>query len=304
MQIQCEYGADYEAKTANAIDLGLGAASVRDSTVVLTRDFDMTVRRLTGSHTYSGDRNSGYVLAKTLVEPAHTVVLNQIAIERQRVTLAEIERTMAHEGCHVLMFDRRESATFHHDLAGSQEEFNMMHLGGEVIEEYRCELTVIGVLGYPTMRACSSEDLGRNLHNANVDLVEALIDPASQDVHHLQNRILGSVATPLAKTVAVTAAGAADPCSMWVSNEDWLDYVQPVWQRRQEFFEQLPPAQSEMDRTAYRAALRESGAIEKEGLQAIGFEYQTTDAGETVFRRTLPDANCRERLARAERRPK
>lgn len=269
--------------------------------LVATDDFDRTVQELLGNDTYQGERSSGRVAAKTFIEPAATVVLNLTALS----TLPddEIERTIAHEACHVLMYDRREDSYWHHDLASDQAAYDLISMASGAIEEFRCEVTVVRELGYPGSPNNSSEHLSVNLHNTNVDFLTAVSDPTDDDLDLLVARVTGT-ASALSKTLAVTAAGATDLdgdlslLDLGVGADDWADYVEPTWQKRLALLRRLPGAKDKLDAPTLREVLLLTAEVERDSLRAMGFSYESRPGG-IYFQRVASDEHLYARVARA-----
>lgn len=279
----------------------LAKVGAQHARLVATEDFERTVQELLGNDAYLGDRNSGRVAAKTFIDPAATVVLNLAVLS----TLPEndIERTIAHEACHVLMYDRREGSYWHHDLASNQAEYDLISMASGAIEEFRCEATVVRELGYAASTNSSAEHLSANLHNTNVDFLTAVSDPSSDDVDLLLARVTGT-ASALSKTLAVTAAGAVgldgdlSVLDLGVEAGDWADYVEPTWQRRLALFRCLPGARDTLDAPTLREVLLQAAEVERDSLRAMGFAYESRQGG-VHFRRVASDDHLHARVARA-----
>lgn len=304
MTIELEDGGSLQPGYDEALHAGLAAVGADHARVVVSGVFDTTVGRLIGHHTYAEDRGAGAVTARTLADPAATIVVNQRAVETQELTVDDLERIAAHEGGHVLMNDREEGLGWHQDLATDQVSFHLLTIAAGVIEEYRCEAALAARRTYPAMRGRRAVDLAGNLHDANVAFLGAVSDEESADPAVLHHRIVDGVVTPLSKTLAVTLAGTiggADEVAGLVGDrEDWRDYVEPTWARRTQFLAGLPTATEPMARDAYRDALQEGARIEAAFLRDVGFEYLSDDQG-WGFVRVVADERCAERLDRALR---
>jgi hypothetical protein len=303
VEVTSEHGAQVTPDLRERFLTGLQKVGADHATVVVTDDFDATVRRLTQRPEYAADRRSGMVVAKTLVDPPSTIVFNRRAIQKQSLTPHEIERFIVHEGCHVLMYNRNEDTSFHHDLASNQGEYNLISAAGEVIEEFRAELTTVRDLGYPPQRNCDVGDLARLLHNTNVDFVEAVLAPGISDPSVFERRMYQSVGLPLAKTLAVISAGAVayggDLTNVSPDRDDWIDYAQNTWPQRHALFESLPPATHPWDPDSYRAALRRGAEIEQQFLRDVGLEYVFPENGEWGLQGSVTSLHIEEREARA-----
>lgn len=307
MKVSNEHGAHVPAEISAAIRAGLERVGADSADVIFTADFDHTVRKLTGHPTYSGDRNSGTVIAKTLPDPPSTIVFNERGIARHSLAMQEIERFAAHEGCHALMYNRGEGISWHHDLASNQGQFDLLAAAAEFIEEYRCELTTVRDCGYPPQRSVGPADLGRNLHNLNVSFVEAVADSNGDDPQDLLDGVRSAVAIPLIKTLAITSAAAVNvhgdlaKLELDAGAADWDDYVCPTWSRRFAFLSALSPATDAWGANDYRAALRAGADIERELMLDVGFEYVFGGGSDWGFRGCLADGRLASRLERAAR---
>src|SRR3954471_3417406 len=100
----------------DAMQRGVRAMGAPDVEVIVTDDFDATVRDLLGSRTYSSDRGTGTVGAKTFNTPAGPViVVNSLTV--QDLDDAVVERLLVHESGHVLINSRGETLENRHHLA-------------------------------------------------------------------------------------------------------------------------------------------------------------------------------------------
>lgn len=291
-----------------AISAGLGSTQTADAHVVVTRDMDHSVGQLRPGSPWSANRGSGATYAKTFDEPPATIVLNLSRIETEENPLELVERTVAHESCHIHMNERQESCKYHHDLAQSQVEYDLVSMTDGMLEEYRCELTVVRELGYPVMLRHEVDDLVPVLEGINADFVWATTERGPADVSILRDRITG-VARQLLKHLAVTSAGAAHldgdlhPVARRICPHDWSDYVAPTWKALLGLLRSAPPAGIHWPRDEYRSTLR-SGAPFADGfLRNIGYAYTGVGSSSDAFwfAGAAPDERSRQREARAAR---
>ncbi len=282
-----------------------GVASMRSSSaqIVFAGDFDAAVRSYTGSSTYTADRGTGTVAAKTLKTPhGSVIVVNAVAIEAAEEIA--IERLLAHEAGHVLMLKRGETLEGHRHLASAEWEWHLLCLAGFALDEARVELAV-GAAGYPGTDGASAEHLVEVLHATTVDLLVLLQDPASSDVRHLMERVIGLL-DRLTKVLAYAAAHAivtGQPPD--VSGQGslalaaWDDYAAPTWARRLTFYSDLPPATVPMSAAAQEAALTAGLVLEQDLLRDIGFAFEDAANGGFGFFRRVEDAQLHVRMERA-----
>lgn len=128
---------------AAAIKAGL-AYMETEAPVIVTSDFDHTVRKLKGSTTYRSVRASGRVPAKTVRSIAGELI---IVISSDAAESTDLERLAAHEAGHVMIKRRGESYGGRHHLASSQGDYNLLASGARALEEDRVERALIGRYG-------------------------------------------------------------------------------------------------------------------------------------------------------------
>lgn len=295
-------GPALEQARLDAMQRGLQAMGAADVEVSITDDFDTTVRALLASSTYSSDRGTGTVGAKTFTTPAGPViVVNSLTV--QRLDDAAVERLLAHESGHVLIDSRGETVEGRHYLAGHEWQWWLLCMGGFAMHEARCERSV-AELGYPFTDSSSSQHLAEVLHASTVDLHLLLVDPASADVSHLMHGVL-KVVDRLTKVLAYTAADVLHTGrSVDLSAEgpsaqaDWDDLVAPNWSQRLALYATLPAAAEPLDPAAWDQALTAGLALEASLLSDVGFVFESSNQGYGFYRR-VSDGVCMDRQRRA-----
>ena len=286
----------------DAMQRGVQAMGPTDVELIITDDFDATVRELLGSTTYSSDRGTGTVGAKTFNTPeGPVIVVNSLTV--QRLDDANVERLLAHESGHVLIDSRGETVDGRHRLAPQEWQWWLLCMGGFAMHEARCERSV-AELGYPFTDSSSAQHLAEVLHASTVDLHLLLVDPASVDVSHLMNGVL-TVVDRLTKVLAYTAADVLHTGrSVDLSAEgpsaqaDWDDLVAPSWPQRLALYATLPAAAERLDSTVWDQALTAGLALETSVLSDVGFVFESSDHGHGFYRRAS-DQVCMDRQRRA-----
>lgn len=306
--ITYDAGAAANPNLERVISNGLESTQTAHAHVIVTRDMDHSVGQLRPGSAWSAYRGSGATYAKTLDEPRATIVLNLSMIETEDDPLELVERLVAHESCHIQLNKREESCRYHHDLARSQAAYDLVSMIDGMLEEYRCEVTVVRELGYPVMLRHKVADLAPVLKDINVEFVWAITDRGSADVSILRDRIIG-VAGQLLKHLAVTSAGAAHldgdlhQVARSTCPQDWSDYVAPTWRAMLGLLRSAPPAETPWPRDEYRSTLRSGVQFADRFLRNIGYAYTGAESVTDAFSfvRVAPDERCRDRAARAER---
>jgi hypothetical protein len=143
----------------SAAQRGLARINAPSNTsVVFTSSFVDEVQQATGDASYSAARGAGVVGGISVPNPAGgtTVFIN--TEESERFDSPEIERLLAHEGGHALLYSRGE-AWREHDKSLMQYKWQwlMMLLGGVAAEEYRIE-SALRELGYGPSDSSSDID--------------------------------------------------------------------------------------------------------------------------------------------------
>ncbi len=261
--------------------------------VVAAEDFDGAVRDLTGSTTYSADRGTGTVGAKTLVTAAGPViVVNTNVLTDTDVAL--VERTLAHETGHALIDGRGEGVEGRRGLASLDWTWHLLCIAGFAMQEVRCERAV-GSLGYPATDTATAEHLVEVLHATTLDLRQAMHDPTSEDPWVFMQAVIqvldrltkvlayaGAESLRTGEAPAITAQGV-------LALDAWQEYVAPTWERRLALYQSLPPATAAISEADWRQSLVEGALLEHDLLRCLGFEFEDSVGGGYGFYRRVDD---------------
>ena len=139
----------------------------------------------------------------------------------------------------------------------------------------------------------------------NVEVVNAVLDPASADPAHLHDALLTTlnhVTKMLAYVAAPLTAGHAgfSPSQLSADGQvNWADYIAPTWPQRIAFWTPIPPAAEPIPAGAWRTILRESAALEQVLLLDFGFAFENAPGGRYGFYRKSGDDVFTQRLRRA-----
>lgn len=273
---------------------GLARVGV-DAAVRVSGSFVETVNSLTGSTQYSADRGAGTVGARTLnLVDGPLVVINWDAA--QDLDNAALERLLAHESGHVLLYPRGEHASPWQSLAGDEADWQLLCVASYALEEYRVERGVTEV-GYPPSDAATPEHLSDALTELNAQVVRAvtLTDGADE-----MRRIILSAQDVFTKVLAYTAGagGTIDTANLDdAAAVHWSDYVETSWPARLDLYGSVPDAWTPMTADSWEDALRAGIELEREFLASLGFSYQA-EGDALAFRRTGADQLFEQRLQR------
>src|SRR3954453_7268769 len=129
-------GSAIQQTRLDAMQRGVQAMGAPDVEVIITDNFDATVRKLLASTTYSSDRGTGTVGAKTFNTPGGPViVVNWLTV--QHLDDAAVDRLLAHESGHVLIDSRGETVEGRHYLAAHEWQWWLLCMGGFAMHEAR-----------------------------------------------------------------------------------------------------------------------------------------------------------------------
>ncbi len=274
----------------------------RTLSLCYTDDFDGAVRRLTGSTTYSSDRGTGTVAAKTIdTKDDSTIIINAAAT--QHLDDAVIERTAAHECGHVLLNRRGEAFKEHDDAAAREWESHLTALASFAVEEYRVEKS-LAERGYPPSGACDPAHVAWLLHSTTGDLLELIHDAASTDPLHLCRGVVAQ-ADRISKVLAYSCAYDLDgPYRSLLAKEGepaaqgWAELIAPSWSLRAELYAGIPSASMPISAAVWRQQQKAAMAVEHALVQGLGFVFRDEVGGGWGFYPLLNDA---ELMARAHR---
>jgi len=299
-----EDGCLVPAEQADAMAQGLASMNVQDIHVVVTSNFAKTVAQMTGNTSYTADRGGGMVAAKTVSGPEGSVVVVNYDVLPSRPP-ADVQRILAHEGGHVLIDARStEETSGNRDSTETDWEWCLKCLGAQAIVELRIERS-LAELGYAAVEGTEPSSVEHSLLITNVEVVNAVIDPASDDPAHLQAALLTTlnhVTKMLAYIAAPLAAGQSIFSPALLSLEgraNWVDYVAPTWQQRTAFWSSIPSVTEPIPVRPWRTTLRDSAMLEQALLSNFGFAFSTLSDGRYGFYRTSSDDTFTQRLQRA-----
>lgn len=287
----------------DAMQAGLSVMGAADESVIVTDTFVETVSSLTGQDTYSTGRGAEVVAARTVqVDGMSTIVVN--AVEAKNRAPEIIERLLAHEAGHVLLHRRQEGVEGRRHLIGADWQWWLLCLGGLALDEYRIERS-LSALGYPISDIGAIAIAEDGLFHLNVEVVNALLDPASADTMKFAESIMRTHDW-LAKQLAYFAAFRPDlaPPGLTVLSSDarrnWDEYIGSTWTTRAALYESVPPVLEPINEARLNAFLLQALEQESALLDKIGFRYGTV-GNDLSFDRIASDALCNTRWERARR---
>lgn len=279
------------------IELGLLAMGNPEGTLLVTADFESTIRSLTGLKHYSADRGSGGVAAKTIEDQ---VVINASVLNEP--AHGGLKRLAAHEAGHVLLGFRGESSRNYHRLASTQWQWNVISLAVKGMEEYRIERT-LAENGFDPAGPADLSYWDIVLFDTNVALVESVL--TEQTIDSLVAQVMGA-ADLLVTTMAYTIGSLTNPAATFgvkalppYARQHWDDFVASTWDRRVEFYEGLPACSEPISSSDWETKIMEAWSLEGELLKGFGWEFSGKGQDQPeAFRRTGSDDLFHQRILR------
>ncbi|MCU1634683.1 MAG: hypothetical protein JWM61_3335 [Micrococcaceae bacterium] len=276
----------------NDVETGLLAMGDPEGTVLVTTDFEQSVRTLSGLKDYSAARGSGQVAAKTVEDQ---VIINASVLDE----LADggLKRLAAHEAGHVLMNLREEDGRNYHSLATTQWQWNIIGLAVKGMEEYRIERR-LAQLGFDPAPPTALDYWDIILFEINATLAESV-------VKNLLAEITGA-ADILVTTLAYTIGSSTNPKSTFAvealppyARQNWDDFVAPTWERRVQLYQDLPTCSEPISSSDWEVKIKEARSLENELFRSFGWELSGNGQDEPeAFRRTGDDDLFHRRIAR------
>jgi hypothetical protein len=289
MRLRVRDGRSPSAPWRAAVERGVRALGSPALEVVAAEDFDGAVRELTGSTTYSADRGTGTVGAKTLATAAGPVIVINTKVLTD-TDPALVERTLAHETGHALIDGRDEVVEGRRGLARSDWAWHLLCIAGFAMQEVRCERAV-GGLGYSHTDSATAEHIVEVLHATTLELLQAMQDPACEDpwvfmqaVMQLLDRLTKVLAYAAAESLRTGEAPAIAAQGV-LALDAWQEYVAPTWERRLALYQSLPPATAAMPEADWNQFLVEGALLEHDLLRCLGFEFEDAVGGGYGFYR-------------------
>ena len=215
-------GRGLTSEQRDAVTASLVAMDEPDARVILTDDFVGTIRRLISSDAYSAARGDGVVAGKTVDTDSGPVIVFNAPELRDRGGLVLIERTAAH----VHLITRGESTSADKEsLVDRHWRWLLLQTGGYALEEYRIERAVID-LGYPVSESGAVEYVGEALTTLNAEIVDALLNDASEDPRAFAAAVL-STQSWVTAMLAYATAGAGN--SLPKKERGWSNRAAEPW---------------------------------------------------------------------------
>ncbi|GAA1817392.1 hypothetical protein [Actinomadura chokoriensis] len=294
-------GQGLTADRVDAMHAGLAVMGVADASVIVADDFVSTVNDLTSQQSYSTGRGAGVVAARTIPgDDGSTIVVNGPETRNRSPQL--IERLLAHEAGHIWLNERKERLEGRRRLVGADWEWWLLCIGGLALDELRIERSLAD-LGYPTANAGTMAYAENALYCLNVEVVDALLDPASADIMTFSQSIM-KTHDWLAKQLAYLAAFRSDATEPGLAGlsthakENWEDYIGSTWDSRVVLYESVPTALDPISDADLNELLVGSKRQEEAQLAKLGFRYASFGDGFS-FHRTASDTLCNVRAQRA-----
>lgn len=271
--------------------------------VVATTNFVRKIAELTGNMSYTAERGSGAVAAKTIaLQDSSVVVINYD--ELPSLSLRDIQRLAAHEGGHIVINSRgSEETSGNRDSGDSDWQWLLKCLAAQAIVEFRIERR-LAELGYEPAEWGFASAVEQGLLTVNGEIVTAVCDPASADPVRLHDAVvttLNHVTKMLAYVAAPIASGKSGFAPSQLSaagQENWADYMAPTWDQRIAMWSAIPSAAEPVPVEAWRAILRECVPLEQKFLLDFGFAFEDAARGGYGFYRRASDALFTVRLRR------
>ena len=178
-------------------------------------------------------------------------MLNYPEISRRPLT--DVTRLLAHEGGHVLINARKtEETAGNRDEPDSEWRWILKCLAALAITELRIEHGLVDS-GFPPAESATARDTEWNLRIVNAEVVNAICDPASQEVLVFRDAVLSTL-NHLTKHLAYLAAPLLSGApAIRVSDmsvlgqQNWDDYVAPVWDAKLRLLGRYPPVTRTID---------------------------------------------------------
>ena len=211
-----------------------------------------------------------------------------------------IERLLAHEAGHVLLYQRGEHASRYQHLVNNETDWHLLCIASYAIEEYRIERGLLG-FGYPPAEATTTGHLANALAELNYQVIVAVMPGTA--VEHMRAAVLSAqdvFTKVLADTAAADTAGTALNSGLLHGHAGahWTDYLGESWTRRTALYGSLPDAWTAIADSQWASVLADGIAIERALLSPLGFAYEVV-GDSTYFTRAGSDALFNARVDRA-----
>lgn len=295
---------DLPADRLGAINAGLKGMRCPQVPLHFTNDLASTIDHLLGTNSYSTTRGGGVVAGKTILTPdGPEIVFNAEAL--RSADIGVVERVGAHEAGHVHLHANGTAFIGKQYLASTEWEWRLLCVAGTAMEEYRIERELAN-LGYPAAGAGTAKYVSDMLTNLNVEIVEALIDPAGTDASYLSDQVLRThdwASTMLSYAAAYADLGfeAAVKSLSAQSRRHWDDYIGRTWDDRVSLYSRVASAREDLTVGALDELLLDAVAVEAGFLERLGFRYSSESTGYR-FDRIASNDLCQSRfdMARLE----
>jgi hypothetical protein len=300
-------GCKVPARWIAAMEKGFRSMGIENAQVIVSANFATKVAEVTGEDTYTTDRGSGQVGARTVPGANGSLVIFNYNELKSR-TPSAIQRLAAHEAGHIVINDRKtEEMSGNHDATENIWQWTLKCLGGLAIVEFRIERR-LAELGYPVAEwGATAASVDDGLLALNGEVISAAADPASSnDVEHFytavltalshSTKLLAYVAAPLVEGKSGFSPSQLSP----LGQENWDDYIRPSWQRRLDMWQVVPSVNEAISVRTWRSILRKSLLLEKQFLLDVGFAFRDASGGSFGFYREASDSLFETRFLRLQ----
>lgn len=294
MQVQFD-GASVSAETHDAIERGVAllVPDHRAVRVLVTGNFEQAVRREMANHpeaeSFTADRLAGVVAGKTICGTTESVIVIDAQWLQPGEDHPDPYRLLAHEGGHVALHQRGETAEGRRRLVRTRAEWVLLAGAAIALEEYRIE-RALHQLGLPA-NADHWSTMPATLFNFIAEFLDGLaLRYPNEPIARTHDTLLG-VTQQLA--VKLHYLAAQDPHGELpndpVARGLWQRFVSFTWPTLTALDATVPDASTSWPPDQHDAQLLQLTADRRDWFAHLGFRLEPEANPEAYYFRVLLD---------------
>jgi hypothetical protein len=298
LQVQFER-ASVSAETHDAIERGVAllVSDHRAVRVLVTGNLEQAVRREMADHpeaaSFTADRLGGAVAGKTICGSTESVIVIDARWLQPREDHPDPYRLLAHEGGHVALHQRGESADGRRRLVQTRADWMLLAGAAVALEEYRIE-RALRQLGLPAGVDHWSA-MPATLFNFVAEFVDGLVSRYPKEPIKRTHDTLIGAAHQLA--VALHYLAAQDPDGELPDDPYargfWQRFVSFTWPTLTALSATVPDASTPWPADRLDARLLQLTAHRRDWFAQLGFRLEPeANPEDYYFRVLLGDAQC------------
>jgi hypothetical protein len=284
--------ASVSTETRDAIERGVALLVPNHSAVrvVVTANFEQAVRRELAEHpeagTFTADRLGGVVAGKTICGKTESVIVLDAQWLQPGEDHPDPYRLLAHEGGHVALHQRGETADGRRRLVRSRADWMLLAGAATALEEYRIERALYR-LGLP-----AHTDYWSGMPDTLFEFVDQFVDGLVQrypnePIKRTHDTMIGAAHQLAVALHYLAAQGDGELPDDPYARGFWRRFVSPTWPTLTALSSTVPDATTSWPTDQLDARLLRLTAHRRDWFARLGFRLEPDAHPEDYYFRVL-----------------